>query len=391
MNNHFYHNFPLFLFLVVESLVLSFFSLKLICKSSPYRLSFLYISSGKSATNAKLLGGLSLSISLIVGICAMLITTAKIFSATERHILFFTLISTLLVTLYGYIDDKFEVRVRVKLAIQMLAIVTFASIIVDLNYPQFSYLALGCISFFGFALINGANLVDGLDTLTIKMGSSSALAYAALGFYVNSPATIALSLIMLSSLAMFYFFNREPAKVYMGEIGGSLIGLIYYAQTFLCFTNLKESVHPLTALSLALIPGCLPICELAISFLRRLWFRRTPFRGDKLHLHYILKNEYKLSASQASSRMGVSSACVLAFGLFLALAVHPIFALGVVIMSTTAFYLWHCAEKWKITYSSEDIKNLGKIFEGKNINVINSNELSSINFEIEKVVSRKGA
>ena len=391
MDNIFFNFFPLTVFLIVESLLFSYIALKLICTSSPNHLSFLYISSGKSATNAKLLGGLSLSISLIVGLAASLTLYSSHFSINESKMLTATLVSTLLVTLYGYIDDKFEVRVRVKLTIQLVAILLFATTVIDLNYREFSYFALLSVSFFGFALINGTNLVDGLDTLSIKMGSASALAYSALGFYVNSPATITLSIILLSSLSMFYFFNREPAKVYMGEIGGSIIGLIYFAQTFLCFSSLKQSSHSLTAMGFALIPGCLPICELAISFLRRIYFKRTPFRGDKLHLHYILKNEYKLTASQASTRMGASSACVLAIGLFLAVAVHPIFAFVVVVMSTTAFYLWHCADKWKNTYSSEDIKNLGKIFEGKNVNVINSNELSGINFEIRKVNSKKSA
>ena len=391
MNSIFFNFFPLTVFLIVESLLLSFITLKLICKSSPYHLNFLYISSGKSATNAKLLGGLSLSVSLIVGLAVSLTQYSFHFSFNESRIMAATLASALLVTFYGYIDDKFEVRVRVKLAIQLFAILILATTVVDLNYPEFSYFTLATFSFFGFALINGTNLVDGLDTLSIKMGSASALAYAALGFYVNSPSTIALSIVLLSSLAMFFFFNREPAKVYMGEIGGSIIGLIYFTQTFLCFTSLKNSYDSLAAMAFALMPGCLPICELAISFLRRIYFKRTPFRGDKLHLHYILKNEYKLTASQASTRMGASSACVLAIGLFLAMVVHPLFAFVVVVMSTTAFYLWHCADKWKATYSSEDIRNLGKIFEGKNVNVINSNELSGINFEINKANPKKSA
>ncbi len=396
MADYFITMFPSFLLISIQSILASWMCLKIICLSTPDHLNFLYISSGKSTTNARLLGGLSISCSLFMAIATLLFMYPKNIDSFEQSGLIVAAVSIALVTLYGYIDDKYEVRVRFKLSLQLVSILSFAFYMapqLSVNHPILAFLVT---SFFGLALVNGTNLLDGLDTLSIKIGSAGLVAFIYLGYLSNSQATIYLSATLLSSFSMFYFFNREPAKVYMGEIGGSIIGLVFYIQSNFCFVNLKSNLGMtnLEALPLVLIAGSFPISELGISFFRRMWCKKTPFRGDKLHLHYILKNTYKLSASETSSRMAVSSVLLLTIGFAIARKSHPLLALVLVVVTTLQIYLTLCLKKWKAAQGKESLADLHMIFQGKEITLLNSNQFNSIDFSIEdakKIKPKKSA
>lgn len=382
---------PSALLSIILSTIVSWLTLKTICLAKKDFLGFLYISSGKSATNARLLGGLSISASLLTTLLTIISFYPENLSLLETKMFVSAIVSILLVSIYGYIDDKFEVRVRFKLTLQLTAVLSFAYFSAPNLSPDHPTMAFIFSSVLGLALVNGTNLLDGLDTLSIKLGTSSSLSFLYLGIISHSSATIFLSLILLSSFSVFYFFNREPAKIYMGEIGGSLIGLIYFIQSSISFTYLKSQMTPINALSMVLIAGSFPICELGISFLRRIMCKKTPFRGDRLHMHYILRNTYHLSASTTSTRMGLTSLIILVFGYSLAQSYGALVGLAVVLTITIQSYLSVCHKEWRLTIEKENSENLFKIFEGKTINVIDSTQFSSLDVGIndEKVVNKK--
>lgn len=368
----------------------SWLLLKVICAATPNFLSYLYISSGKSSTNARLLGGLAISASTIVSLFALLSVYSKIINAQETQIIWTALVSIFLVTLYGYIDDKFEVRVRFKLTLQLTSVLSFAYFNIGIISPEHPFLGFMVTSVIGLALVNGTNLLDGLDTLSVKLGIVSSMAFLYLGVISNSPATIFLSVILISALAMFYFFNREPAKVYMGEIGGSLIGLTYYIQSTLCYAGLKNQMNNTQALTLVMIAGCFPVCELGISFIRRIISKKSPFRGDRFHMHYIIKNKFKLSASTTSTRMALVSMLILTLGFSISHSYGSILALCITLGTTLQIYLAVCINEWRANISNKNAEELFKIFEGKTVNIIDSTQFSTLNVSVnDKTLERK--
>lgn len=389
MLNGFSHIHWTSLFVIVQSCLVAWIVLKIICRSNQQFLSFLYISSGKSSTNARLLGGLAISASLASTISSFLFFNTQILSKIESLTLISALVSILLVTIYGYVDDKFEVRVRFKLTLQVASISSFAYFNAYNISPSHPVLGFFASTILGLALLNGTNLLDGLDTLSVKLGLVSSLAFLYLGIIANSPATILLSVILISALSVFYFFNREPAKIYMGEIGGSIIGLTYYFQSSMCFSELKTHMGIPQALALVLIACSFPIIELAISFMRRVISRRTPFRGDRLHLHYIIKNKYKLSANSTSNRMGALGAFIVAAGFLLASTIGSIPALVLTTAFTLHIYLWICLNEWRSHYANRNHEHVFKIFEGKKVNVINSGHFNTLDISVKAVSKKK--
>lgn len=372
----------------IQSLITSWLLLKLICLSNPNFLKALYISSGKSTTNARLLGGLSLSVAVFTSILSLKYFYPQILNTVEKNTLTLSLVSILLVTLYGYIDDKIEVRVRFKLIMQFSSVLTFAYFNASNISPNHPGLAFLISSIYGVALVNGTNLLDGLDTLSVKLGTASSLAFLYLGFLAKSAPSIYLSVALISALAMFYFFNREPAKVYMGEIGGSLIGLIYFIQSSMCYSQLKTQLQPVSAIALIVMAGFFPICELTVSFVRRIWGKKSPFRGDKLHLHYVLKNRYQLSASQVSTRMGLSAVAILSLGYIAAYTYSSVVGLIIVTLVTLQSYLSVCYKEWHSSYHEESADNVFKLFEGKIVNIIDSSQLGTLDISVSDADSK---
>lgn len=386
------NTFQISMIIMFQSYIVSWCILKLLCLSNQNFLSYLYISSGKSTTNARLLGGLSISAALLTSLTTIVFFQSKLITQLESKLFMSAMLSIFLVTVYGYIDDKFEVRVRFKLALQLLSIFSFAYISAPALSSEHTAIAFIFSSVIGLALVNGTNLLDGLDTLSVKMGLGTSAAFLYLGILAKSPATIFLSLIMASALCMFYFFNRAPARVYLGEIGGGVIGLVYYIQSTLCYSNLKLELGAVQALSMVLIAGSFPISELGISFLRRMWFKKSPFRGDRLHLHYIIKLKYGFDASKTSTRMGIAGLLITSFGYIVASSYLPIIGLITVVGLTIQSYLWICVDEWKATYISENTSNVFKIFEGKTINIIDSSQFNSLDIVVkEEGKSKKSA
>lgn len=125
------------------------------------------------------------------------------------------------------------------------------------------------------ALMNGYNLLDGLDALC-----GSVALVAALGFAVIlSGDQRYMALALAAATAAFLVFNLPPASVYLGDGGAYLIGA---AMATLLATSWApgESV-PTGIAGIALVT--VPVLELAFAVLRRIRSRHSPLHGDRDH------------------------------------------------------------------------------------------------------------
>ncbi len=257
-----------------------------------------YVSARKSTTDAILLGGLILNL----GIMAAVIYSSFVTNKSELQLL--SLLSFGIILLHGYFDDKFEITPKAKLFCQLLSVGLFTGALAftSESFPPYYFIIVGI---FGFATLNGSNLLDGLDSMQLKLSSISLLAFAFLGKYFQIDNVFTISLLSLAPLMAFTRFNKEPAKIHMGEIGANTLGMVLLVLSVQTFDALKMSKSHLDAASIAIIPSLLPVLELGISFTRRVLKGKSPFKSDRLHIHHLL-TEYKgLSAAGATSLLAV--------------------------------------------------------------------------------------
>ncbi|MGW2019944.1 MraY family glycosyltransferase [Streptomyces sp. NPDC001927] len=256
-----------------------------------------------------------------------------------------------LIWLIGVLDDKFELDALIKLGAQMISagvMVIQGLTILWLPIPGVGVVALtkGQGTLLTVALvvltINAVNFVDGLDGLAAGMVCIAAAAFFlyayrlwyGYGIEAASPATLFAAILMGMCLG-FLPHNMHPARIFMGDSGSMLIGLILAASAISITGQVdadvlkifegsgREATHAalpvFIPLLLPLTIIAIPMADLVLAILRRTWNGQSPFAADRGHLHHRLL-EIGHSHSRAVLIMYFWSALI-AFGT-LAYSVH---------------------------------------------------------------------
>ncbi|WP_424861758.1 MraY family glycosyltransferase [Streptomyces sp. MMS24-I29] len=224
-----------------------------------------------------------------------------------------------IIWLLGVLDDKWELDSLVKLGGQVLAagVMVFQGLtILWLPVPGTDgfYLAdwQGTLLTVGLILvtINAVNFVDGLDGLsagTVGIAATAFFLYAYrlwYGYGIESAASTTLISAILAGMCLgFLVHNSHPARIFMGDSGSMLLGLLIAG----CAVSVTGEVDPSllnqsvdgTAGSAAMVPVyiplllplsviALPIADLVLAVVRRTWNGKSPFAADKGHLHHRL-------------------------------------------------------------------------------------------------------
>ncbi len=140
-------------------------------------------------------------------------------------------------------------------------------------------------------IINSFNLIDGIDGLA---GSLGLMASTVFGFYflqINMPAYSILAFALAGSLAAFLIFNFHPAKIFMGDTGSLMIGLInsILVVKFIEVANAVSVPYPIAAspaIGFAIL--MIPLLDTLRVFAIRIVSRRSPFSPDRNHVHHLL-------------------------------------------------------------------------------------------------------
>ena len=175
-------------------------------------------------------------------------------------------------TALGVTDDRFDVppliRVVGEVAVGVAVVVTC-----PVHLPG-AVAAVGIIAV-TLLLVNGVNLMDGLDML-----AGGTVAVAAVGFAVVLAATGRhLGVALAAALVAFLLFNRPPARIYLGDGGAYLLGTTL---TVLVAEAWGPSVTTAVgAASFALV--ALPAAEVAFAVVRRVRGRQSVLAGDRGH------------------------------------------------------------------------------------------------------------
>ena len=195
------------------------------------------------------------------------------------------------VVLTGYLDDRFDLSGKQKLAGQ-----TIAALLLVFAYAGFSqvpflpmdsaptWLLLGWTLLFLIGVTNAVNLSDGLDGLAAGNTLLALVFLAVLGMESNASALTVLALALAGGLLGFLRFNTHPARLFMGDTGSQFLGFTAAAVTVLLMQQEASPVSPL----LPLLVFGLPILD-TLSVMAIRWLRGRPvFKADRSHLHHQL-------------------------------------------------------------------------------------------------------
>ncbi len=206
-------------------------------------------------------------------------------------LLWLTLASVLIVAL-GVYDDLRGATVLKKLAIQIPAgvLLYVAGFRVErLTNPFGPEILLGPFALpltllWVLVITNAMNLIDGLDGLATGIALIASLTLAAVGLMRGEVLVLILATALAGSLAGFIGYNFPPARIFLGDTGSLLLGLL------LSTISLVENRKATLAMTLVvpIVAMLVPILDTLWAVVRRVKNGQHPFRGDTGHLHHRL-------------------------------------------------------------------------------------------------------
>jgi UDP-GlcNAc:undecaprenyl-phosphate/decaprenyl-phosphate GlcNAc-1-phosphate transferase len=303
-------------------------------------------SSHKESTPS--LGGIAIFAGAVFSI--ILWTPFNVFSNLQ-----YVLCAMIIIFLIGAKDDISPVSPDKKLVGQLLAaaILVFKSDIrLDSLYGFLwsnealpAWLSIPLSLFTILVIINAFNLIDGIDGLA---GSVGALIAGVLGcwFYQAGATEFAtLSFALLGAVLAFLRYNYSPAKIFMGDTGSLILGLVS-AVLVITFIDMNQTLPPGSAFRFEGAPAVavgiliIPLYDTIRVFVTRILRGHSPFHADRRHIHHLLI-DFGFSHLQATAALvGVNMLFVtLAFGLHDRIGVHQLLILEIVLASVFTYFL----------------------------------------------------
>jgi UDP-GlcNAc:undecaprenyl-phosphate GlcNAc-1-phosphate transferase len=216
----------------------------------------------------------------------------------------------LLVCLLGVADDIWDLDWATKLAGQVLAAGVMAWAGVQLiTFPVFgvtigsSRLSLVATVLVVVVCINAVNFVDGLDGLAAGLIAIGGLAFFVYTYLLTRDATPTdfsnLATLVTAALVGiclgFLPHNFNPARIFMGDSGAMLLGLLVAAAGIVVTGQIGVGTATRRVQFPAFLPILLPIAvlllpllDMALAVTRRVRAGSSPFKPDRLHMHHRL-------------------------------------------------------------------------------------------------------
>jgi UDP-GlcNAc:undecaprenyl-phosphate/decaprenyl-phosphate GlcNAc-1-phosphate transferase len=155
--------------------------------------------------------------------------------------------------------------------------------------PEAFSLALSYITI--IVIINAYNLIDGVDGLAGTLGMLTMTIFGSYFFMVGLDAYAILAFSLAGSLLAFLIFNYNPAKIFMGDSGSLVLGLIN-AILVIKFITVADSVAAPYPIESAVAVGfsilMVPLSDTLRVFSIRIFQGRSPFSPDRNHIHHLL-------------------------------------------------------------------------------------------------------
>ncbi|MFZ9982844.1 MAG: glycosyltransferase family 4 protein [Cyclobacteriaceae bacterium] len=248
------------------------------------------------------MGGLAIIISftLIVGISGYLF-----FPQPEYTPWFWLVVFGAYIT--GLTDDLIQIRALKRFLIQLAGAVIMiygTKLILPLDSVMSVFAGVPAINFIFTVIVfsaitNAYNLIDGMDGLSTSLALLASTAYSIINFLEGNYYYMVFSLVLTGSLAAFLIFNKPTAKIFLGDGGSYLIGVLLSVLTVNFISNdAQPDFTPANRFFVGFALVAIPGLDMTRVFFLRIIRGLSPFTPDRNHIHHLFLSS-GLTASQS--------------------------------------------------------------------------------------------
>ena len=212
----------------------------------------------------------------------------------------FILVSFLLVFFVGVIDDLLALSPTKKLIGQIISVL----ILVYLQELQIDNMhgVLGIYElpdwistlftvFVVIVITNGFNLIDGVDGLAGGIGIIASFSFGVIALLMEQSEMAIIAFTLMGALLGFLKYNFHPAKIFMGDTGSLVVGMILsvLAINIIKHGLVTETIHlPNKGPLLAIVILAIPLFDSFRVFVARVMRGRHPLHAGREHIHHAL-------------------------------------------------------------------------------------------------------
>jgi len=232
----------------------------------------------------------------------MLVPTTLFGTQNFGHELKFIIVGLIILFFVGIKDDMLNISAKKKLVAEIFAIAVVA-VLGDIRITSFNgflgigdipYLASILFTIFVFVvIINGFNLIDGIDGLAAGVGMLTIAAFGAWFLMIRDFNYAAFCYTVVGALAAFFGYNvfGGKNKIFLGDTGSLILGMIVsvftvrFLESSLSATAVPDG-FPSPAIAFAIL--IVPMIDTLRVFTVRILAGKSPFTPDRSHIHHKL-------------------------------------------------------------------------------------------------------
>ncbi|MBD5154235.1 MAG: undecaprenyl/decaprenyl-phosphate alpha-N-acetylglucosaminyl 1-phosphate transferase [Oscillibacter sp.] len=232
------------------------------------------------------LGGLAIFIGFVVAVLA--------FADVDRQLRGILLGGCIIVAV-GIVDDSHPLGAGIKFILQIVAalIAVWHGVLIEMianplpfgaQYWDFGIMAVPITVIWIVAVTNSVNLIDGLDGLADGVSTIAALTMLIIALLMGDMEMAVLCAALVGGCIGFIPYNRNPAKIFMGDTGATFLG-------FVLATVSVTGLFKLYAVISFVVPFIIlgfPIFDTVSAFTRRILKGQNPMKADRSHTHHKL-------------------------------------------------------------------------------------------------------
>lgn len=241
------------------------------------------------------LGGLAIVTSFTIA--TLLFSTLVNFEEAN-----FLITSCIILAALGLKDDVYGTNTSTKFILQFIVAIILVffggfrltSLYGVLGVGEMPLIWGGMFSVILIIFLNNAfNLIDGIDGLAGAIGILANLIFGVLFALMNQINYAFIAFALAGAVAGFLKYNWYPAKIFMGDTGALIIGLVTAALAIKFIELNKFATNPTpflySAPAIAVSILIVPIFDSLRIFTVRILKGKSPFMGDRNHIHHRLE------------------------------------------------------------------------------------------------------
>lgn len=196
-----------------------------------------------------------------------------------------------IVCLFGGIDDCWDLNSRLKLLLQVCAVLPIVALgyyidrIVAFGYPiELGWFGIPLTVAWLVGCINALNLLDGMDGLASTIGFLTAAMIVIIATSMGNPHVAVIAIALAGALAGFLIYNLPSASIFLGDSGSMVIGLILGVLAIQGAVKTSATL----AITVPAVIMSLPMFDMVLALVRRKLTGKRFDTADRQHVHHRL-------------------------------------------------------------------------------------------------------